>query len=514
MIVITRTGSSRRTKRPAAPTIAIPSNFDLPVYMSDIVIIGNPHFVKFGSLIVRRGQEVLLEIEAGDAALAQRLTIQTLGSKWTQNDQLEFDVWTSQGEATITVIVAQSVEPIEPGAVPLPMDIEQLNRLVATETGDKPNSAQELLAWLSGQDPPDPPAEWRELLMVGFGLHNQKSLADALAAGGYAEAAKRLAALDETLPIPNDDSGALFPNKIYFNESHARLVDMEANRNVIITMSAPQTPKIGLASGAPQRPVEGSYTLRQNPTGLDYTRETARDLERQANLSSPDDQNLTGSWIYDLVLPTNRTAAITLRPMPSIVRTASNAPAIVGFWFRRSPTLLGLGVYGAAAKFYLTVDNADNVGFASPTTLVARRAIAPSWPIFRLNATERYLRVRIDCVLHYSVVYTGDSPGSTVDPFQAVNWALRAWPPTEAGLEITDANITGGTGSVKFEVPNALGAWQEFIPPVAIARGQATSKQFGRANSSYILPSGPRALRARLDVTGALETSVAITLVS
>lgn len=536
MIVKNRTASTSARKRPAAPTLALRSDFDLPVYMSDIVIIGNAHFVRFGSLVVRLGHATLLDIKAGDAALAQRLTIQTRGRRWSQNDELELFMWSSQGEATVTVIVAQSPEPIEPGAVPLPMDAEQLNRLVATDAAEgRKNSAREYLDWLAGLDVGDaPPAAYKELLMCGFGLHNQESLAGALEAEGgvYAEAAKRLRALDETIPIPSYDGTALFPNKFYFNESHARLIDMEGNKNILVTLSAPQTPAIGLAGGGAHVPARGSFGLFQNVTGLEYSRATAREvfdrmaaLSPPARLDAPPAREVTGRWIYDLVLPAGRAANVTLPVRPSLAAAPVGHPNpnYFGYWYftttyrRNRPQVHPTAnfYYPPAVAFSCMIEAADDITFTSPQVVHPLRAMdAIGADISLPNVTRRFLRVTLRASITWTPRTTGDAPGFDLSPFRRVNWSLSTWRSPSTGLAVADANVTGGTGAIKMEVPNALGAWQEFIPSIAIARGDQVTQQFGQANSSYILPSGPRALRARLDVTGALETSAAITLVS
>ena len=493
MQLISKSARTNLNKRPDYPLPVIRSPFDLACFMSNITIIGDAHFIKFGSLIVRLGGQELLNVAAGDAALAQRITIPVNNTRWSPSDQLEFYFWTSQGYAEITVFVGADLEAIDPAAVAYPMDEEALNRLVATEVEGQGNTAAEWLRELgravSAYDTiPDVAAD---VLAAGFNLNNRAEIATKLkAAQGLGAVADSLLLLAETLPIPNYNGDALFPNKFYFNETHTRLIDMRGNKNLLMVLSAPQTPEPAPLT-PPATHAEGSYTVAE-PDGTPLAEIQPRDVSIDM-----------APIIYDLILPTGRSANVSFSPY---MAHATYPPPNLG-----TPGRL----FHPLVERTLAVDVADNPSMRNATTLRARSAYTRPFrlgsgfydPTFTFtNVNERYLRITLGLQYDYTVRSTGNTPR---DPYQAVRWTLDY-----SVNNFQDSNITGGSAALSFEVPNGVGDWQEFIPPVAIARGAPVSRQFGAANSSYILPSGPRALRARLAVTGALETSAVISLVS
>ena len=281
--------------------------------MSNITIIGDAHFIRFGSLIVRRGGEELLNRVVGEAAQAQRITIATNNSRWSPNDKLEVYLWTAQGVAQVTVLVGADLHPIDPAAAAFPMDEEALNRLVATEVEGQGNSAADWLRELgvAVADLADPPSAATRTLAAGFDLTGRAALSTELAkTQELAELAAQLLLLDETLPVPNYSGDALFPDKYYFNESHARLIDMRGNKNLIVTMSSPVYPKIQRLNSTP---------LEDGGTGHAAT--------GSVEASAPSVWDLAPSPVtYDLVLPTNRSASVSFTPDPDLTITNYGNP--------------------------------------------------------------------------------------------------------------------------------------------------------------------------------------------
>ena len=164
------------------------------------------------------------------------------------------------------------------------------------------------------------------------------------------------------------------------------------------------------------------------------------------------------------------------------------------------------------------VESSPVADFTVNTTTVMARQPAPHYgsnygaglrPI-NVTVPDRYMRISLWAIVRWTK-WTGGASGSNYrNPFTTpVNWTI-----TQTLDNLVDNHVSGGSGKISLEVPNGAGGWQALTPAIALAQGRAETRQFGQANSSYVLPSGPRALRARMDVTGALQTAGAITLVS
>ena len=475
--------------------------------MSNITIIGDAHFVKFGSLIVRRGGAELLNVAAGEASLAQRLTIATNNQEWRPSDRLEIYLWSSQGSALISVIVGADLSPIDSASAAFPMDEEALNRLVATEVEGQGNTAADWLRALGRATAQldEVPSAATRILAAGFDLSGRSALATELAkTPELADLAAQLLELDETLPVPNYEGDALFPDKYYFNESHARLIDMGGNKNLIVTMSSPDVPEI--------LPL-GSTPLETRGTGYGATGTPRNSRPAVWELAAD-------PVIYDLALPTDRSALVSFTPDPHVSIPRPNLGYVIGDNYRNRHKKYWANNSGL--PWDIEIESSPVADFTVNPSTVLARSPAPHYGsdygdgLRPMSATipARYMRVSLWTTVRWTEWnggYIGPGPAAELlDPFTTpVNWLIRS---TLANL--VDNNVAGGSGKISLEVPNGAGGWQALTPTIALAQGRAETRQFGQANSSYVLPSGPRALRARMDIVGALQTAGAITLVS
>lgn len=253
MPVIYKAATSVADRRPDAPTLTIESPFGSDAFMSDIIITGEPYFIKNGALIVERGEiEIFRAVPDTEGLNPAQIKVQTSGDVWNRNDHLRFYLWTREpGQGVgISVYLQVELDPTAPTSTVVPPDRILLNELVSTDA-KAPNTA---IAWLNETKKlirALPSGEQRTYMQNiadhGFGLHNKDAIRDQMLQYAadfngdirlrFEAGASALNALQESLPDPNDETGQLFPARFYAGpERHARLVNMRGNKQIILTM--------------------------------------------------------------------------------------------------------------------------------------------------------------------------------------------------------------------------------------------------------------------------------------
>jgi len=226
--------------RPDTPQVNLRSPFAGDAHMGDIIIEGDPYFVRHGSIIVEQGPiEIYRFTPDGDQLHPPQLKVQRSGRLWNQNDRIRVWVWSRTGdEVRMSMWLNVDLSPIPPTAAVLPPNRAEILQF-APSNDPLPNTALAFASWLRGvlDGVADPTlrADLFRLIDSGFDIMDRDAMLPRL--GDHPEIRDRLAALDETLPDPGYDGSAMFPLKTYNGEDHARLVHMRGALNVALLLT-------------------------------------------------------------------------------------------------------------------------------------------------------------------------------------------------------------------------------------------------------------------------------------
>ena len=534
-----RTITSSARTRPETPQFRATNHLKVDAYVSDIALAADPYFVRYGAIEIHRRGVIEFSSTRGGEFLQSQTTVVPMSGKTIRRDEaIEVYVWNplSEDRVSITVSLKTDEEHIPAGAPPAPADIEQINRLTSTHAA-APGDTSDLAKWaaiaasfLDNYGDSVAPA-YRDLLTAltrGFDLDDLMSepmnldmllAADpptgtALAAANDVNA--RFKALNETLPVPGArDPAVLFPQKVYVDEDHARLIDLAGNRSMIITMSASTVPSVARLNGPTMNlPNPADASVGAN-IPLSFTGHTSRRQQghRYITITSATMADNLAPPAYWYFYDTNGTEGQdkTIRFTPPFRTRAINNE--YGY---RAPGTSQYNVYQVdawAQWLYVVWGSSSPTDFSGAT----RRPTTKSHHTYTAaGVSERYVGIAAFRHIYIERYFRYQTP--TVAIFTPLPDGIIRLPGSRLPLPGDfDAPVnvlaTGGSASVRFEVKGPEGAWSELIPARAIARGETTVAQIGPA-TGQVLPSSQQLFRARMDVEGAVETSVSIILAS
>ena len=543
--------------RPQVPQLSVPNDTRAEQWVSSISVIANPFFVQFGQLEIWIRNLPFYNSGPDGFRSARVRTITGPPYPVRPGEAIEFYAWNPHNSEPVECSVgfAMSFERDGGGDV-IPTDIEQIQRLTAVEVRDQENAAQEWLnsavASVGGLPPANAyRAAVETVRTAGFGLQNQEALAADMAAGAQDATqiglARAFADLPDTLPIPSTESPALFPARIYRSEAHAKTVNLQGARNMIVTLAASRHRTVPYEADPPRR--FQSYSRDTYPIPI------ADHLARLRQTPRPTGTQITNAWRY-VIFGTGARNSIWVpwhQLFIDLNRDPSDVPADIRLrWDRTLPAYRYTWEVGKSgqtrdyahnigARFYVTgmQDGDGNELPALPVSVTGGPHVVyvldasnekNNWGYVREqyrydpnvfgwdNIPYRYLRLLgyVGYSITYTVLRDGSASsnlfaGAMTDPDSLImkdmaNWSGPALP------TVLDLAATGGRASLSFEVRDAIGAWRTFVPAVAVTEGGSKILQLGRDNSSYILPSSSNLFRARLDITGAIDTAASIIL--
>lgn len=532
--------------RPTTPQWIVTNETRINQYVSPMAILANPFFVRFGAAAVWFRGYPYWESDASRFQEVRTVLIPAPLTPLRPGESIEFYVWNPSGNAeTVEASIALTLTDVPgEGIDVVPSDIEQIRRLTSSEIRPQVNTAQD---WLNAATPraaelPDANLFRTTVATIaryGFGLQNQTDLADDLLTGAEVAPtefrpdavalANSFRQLPDTLPIPSADDDQLFPAHIYFNESHARVVNLQGAANMIVTLAASTVPPVRAVALSPTPPRLG------DPVPATVALPMGLYLER-LRAAPPIGSAGTISYTHLYILPNLRPYFVsywdvgrdvaehgariraTARGNPQSFAAHYDLAGTEGTDGRpefRADGLQGstqvLRVRGVTTPVPITRLAAfDDMGFATRATYVSpwRNAYhGADFPEIR----SRYVRIEGALgVLTSLVTNHQQTPAGTgpLNPTELSLTNLQSYVFPRA--DVTDVGAAGGSASLSFEIKDAAGAWAQFVPPVAATGGESKVLQIGRDNSSYILPSSQGLLRARLDVTGGLETAASL----
>ena len=85
--------------------------------------------------------------------------------------------------------------------------------------------------------------------------------------------------------------------------------------------------------------------------------------------------------------------------------------------------------------------------------------------------------------------------------------------PIPSTFTVQDLNFVGGSAQLSFEVKDEDGNWYSYIDSDeinAVTHGGRVKVELGETRTGHILPSTPNSFRAKLEITGAIQTGVSV----
>ena len=226
--------------RPSAPQISLKSPFAGEAHTGDLIVEGDPYFVKHGCIIIERGAiELYRFIADGERLNPPQIKIQLANTLWNKNDRINVWVWSRTGDIVkMEIFLTVDLRPVAPTSAVLPPNRAELLQFAPDQNPLK-NTAQTFIERLRDRldDIADPSirAELRRWTIEGFNVADREAMLPRLDTVEY-EIYQELAALEETLPIPDYTGNAIFPLKTYTAEDHARLIHMRGARNAALLL--------------------------------------------------------------------------------------------------------------------------------------------------------------------------------------------------------------------------------------------------------------------------------------
>ena len=481
--------------KPDAPQISIKSPFAGFAHMGDIILEGDPYFVKHGAILVEMGSiELYRSVLSGEKLNPPQIKVQTSGRLWDQNDRLNVWIWSRTGDTVqLSMWVNVDLRPVPPTSAVLPPNRLELVQF-APDQQPLPNTAQEFIEYVKQNlhtvRQRDIAADLASWTTRGFDLKAREAMLPRLSMTNP-ELHDRLEALHETLPIPGYAGPAIFPTAHYTDVQHTRLVHMRGARNLLLTLSYdPVRPR--LVANMAQDPFEppvwrtspGTNAIRHNFNT--YTYELADSGgPRQVRIRA------TANTVV-------RVSGGTSAPIPG----ANPGDRAQYHNYRASWTgaQRTLTVYGGPTR-----DGPWTRTYVYQEGVFAKNPSSWSWD--EADFAHKFIQIRCSSTELFTMTQIDSGPRAVYPDPPTIEFTTQEFNPGLTQVDVHPTTATNpGEPRIKFQVRDAESGWADLTDYIAwpydsnaIYTEQASPHLYGQDLGNSVLPTGPDVLRLFLD---------------